>query len=58
MRTATKEDFKVGNTLLDIDNNRFEIIEDLNDGMYEALNNDKRNGKVVHDSDARFYRVA
>lgn len=44
--------------MLDIDNNRFEIIEDLNDGMYEALNNDKRNGKVVYDSEARFYRVA
>jgi len=52
LRTATANDFKVGNTLITSEGFEFKLINKYDDGVWECK-------KSVHmESEAKFYKVA
>mgnify|MGYP006327799837 CR=1 FL=1 len=56
LKTATAQDFKIGTTLFDAENNQFTIYEQYGEGMYNART--VRGHVVVFSANARFYTVA
>lgn len=51
MRQATKEDFKVGATLIDSEGNEFTLQREYAPGIWES------HYKVHFENEARFYKV-
>ncbi len=50
-RIATKEDFKVGTTLIDSEGNEFTLRRKYCDGIWEC------NHRVHMEDEARFYKI-
>lgn len=55
IRTATKKDFKIGQTLIDSDNNEFTISSHYDDGVWEARGD--KGSKCVFENEAKFYKI-
>lgn len=56
-RPATKEDFKIGITLIDSEGYGFTILRQYDLGIWEARGTEGQGDKVVYEDEARFYTV-
>lgn len=57
-RQATKEDFKVGATLITSEGYGFTIMRKYDEGTWEARGTEGQGEKVVFENEARFYKVS
>lgn len=58
LRTATAEDFKIGNTLIASDGHSFTITSKYDKGIWNARGTDGQGSKCLFEDEAKFYKIA